>query len=335
MTLPSIGDLAQTFVTRRQNTALKTRMSQLTQELASGRSADLVRHLGGNMAWLSDIEHQSVVQTGYRSAAREAAATASAMQTALESVHEQAVDLGANAVIAGSTTGPTARGSAAVQARGALEAMIGALNINVAGRPVFAGTDLSTAPLLSGGELLDAARIAVAGATSSSDVETALVDFFGPGGGFETGIYQGGTDDVAPFRLGGGATVQLSIRADDPALRTGLRYTVMAALADDASLGLDGTARNALMRSAGEGLLTKSDALVGIQADLGFAESRIAQSESRIASELSALEIARNSLVAMDPYDTASELEEVQFQLETLYTITARSSRLNLASFLS
>ncbi|MDX1785354.1 MAG: flagellin [Roseovarius sp.] len=335
MTFPSIGDLAQTFVSRRQNAALKARMSQLTQELASGRSADLVRHLDGKLSWLGDIEHQSVVQTGYRSAAREAAITAGAMQTALGQVHQQATDLGANAVIAGSSTGPITRASAAAQAHGALDAMVSALNISVAGRPVFSGTDLATAPLLPAGDILDAARTAVAAAISPADIEAALEGFFGPGGGFEASIYQGGTQDVAPFHLGNGATVQLAIRADNPAMRTVMRNTVMAVLADDPLLGLDETARDALMRKAGEGLLTQSDALTGIQADLGFAESRIAQAESRIASELSALDIARNTLVAVDPFDTAAELEEVQFQLETLYTVTARSSRLNLASFLS
>ncbi|UXX82268.1 flagellin [Roseovarius pelagicus] len=335
MTLTSIGDLAQTFVMRRQNAALKSRMSQLTLELATGRSADLVRHLGGNMTWLSDIEHQTVVQGGYQTAAREAGITAGAMQSALGRVHELARDLGANAVVAGSTVGSTARNTAAVEARGALEAMIAALNISVAGRPVFAGTDLSTPPLLAGEGLLDAARSATAGAVTAADVASALDVFFGPGGGFETDVYQGNTDDVAAIRLGAGAAVQLSIRADDVALRSVMKNTVMTALADDPGLMLDDAARDTLIGWGAEGLLTQSDALVEIQANLGFAESRIAQAESRISSELSALEIARNTLTSVDPFDTASELEEVQFQLETIYTVTARSSRLNLASFLS
>jgi flagellar hook-associated protein 3 FlgL len=38
--------------------------------------------------------------------------------------------------------------------------------------------------------------------------------------------------------------------------------------------------------------------------------------------------------MAVDPFEAASELQTVQTQLETLYTITARSSRLSLVAFL-
>jgi len=38
---------------------------------------------------------------------------------------------------------------------------------------------------------------------------------------------------------------------------------------------------------------------------------------------------------AIDPFETATELETVQSRLETLYTITSRASRLSLVNFLS
>ncbi len=47
------------------------------------------------------------------------------------------------------------------------------------------------------------------------------------------------------------------------------------------------------------------------------------------------MEIARTELIGADPYDTATEMEAVQGQLETLYTVTARLSRLSLADFLT
>jgi len=72
-----------------------------------------------------------------------------------------------------------------------------------------------------------------------------------------------------------------------------------------------------------------------LRADLGAAEARIGQAESRIAAETTALQIARNDLVSVDVFETAGELEQVQFQLETLYTLTARAARLNLVNFLS
>jgi len=37
----------------------------------------------------------------------------------------------------------------------------------------------------------------------------------------------------------------------------------------------------------------------------------------------------------VDIFESATALEQVQTQLETLYTITARTARLNLTNFLS
>ena len=45
-------------------------------------------------------------------------------------------------------------------------------------------------------------------------------------------------------------------------------------------------------------------------------------------------EIARLGIVSMDPYDAATALTEAESQLDTLYTVTARLSRLSLANYL-
>lgn len=334
MTLTSYGDLAQVHLTRHQGSALRQRMTQLTQELASGQSADVARHLRGSLTELGSIAHQMTVQNSYRSAAREAGIFTAAMQIALDQVQSRATDLGASAALAATTTGPAAVSATANEARGALDAMLAALNTDVAGRPVFGGTEVSDLPLGSGAALLDAARLAVSGAADVTALGAALDTFFGPGGGFETAIYRGSSDDPAPYRLGNGASVQLSLRGDDPALRGALRDTVMAALADDAALGFGTSSRMEMIRQAGTGLLTGSDSIAAIRAHLGHAEARIEQAATRIGAELSALEMTRATLTAVDPFETAHELERAQFQLETIYTLTARSARLNLVNFL-
>ena len=44
--------------------------------------------------------------------------------------------------------------------------------------------------------------------------------------------------------------------------------------------------------------------------------------------------MARGGMVGVDGYDTATALQETQARLETLYTLTARLSRLKLADYL-
>ena len=54
----------------------------------------------------------------------------------------------------------------------------------------------------------------------------------------------------------------------------------------------------------------------------------------RAAAEATALGLAREALIGADPYEAAAALEAAETQLETLYTLTARISRLSLVNFL-
>jgi flagellar hook-associated protein 3 FlgL len=71
-----------------------------------------------------------------------------------------------------------------------------------------------------------------------------------------------------------------------------------------------------------------------LRGNLGFAQARIEQAQTRNESEIAALEIARSDLLSIDPYEAATRLEAAQTQLETLYSVTARLSRLRLVDFL-
>ncbi len=71
-----------------------------------------------------------------------------------------------------------------------------------------------------------------------------------------------------------------------------------------------------------------------MRANLGTVEAHIETVSVQSASETSALEILKANLLSVDPYETASELQAVQTQLETLYALTARMSRLSLVDFL-
>jgi len=89
-----------------------------------------------------------------------------------------------------------------------------------------------------------------------------------------------------------------------------------------------------LMRTSGVALIGVQQDLTGVRGALGAAEARIETIQTRNASERTALELARNQLLAADPFETATRLEEVQFQLQALYTVTARMGDLSLVNFI-
>ncbi|WP_171097850.1 transglycosylase SLT domain-containing protein [Ruegeria sp. HKCCD7255] len=71
-----------------------------------------------------------------------------------------------------------------------------------------------------------------------------------------------------------------------------------------------------------------------VLAQLGAAEARIEQAATRNAAAMTSIEFARNQLIAADPYETATQLQTVQFQLESHYSVTVRNAGLSLVNFL-
>jgi flagellar hook-associated protein 3 FlgL len=71
-----------------------------------------------------------------------------------------------------------------------------------------------------------------------------------------------------------------------------------------------------------------------MQRDTGVTESLLVEAEIAEGVERGVLESARSKIISADPYETASALEAVQFQIETLYVLTARTSQLRLTDYL-
>ena len=92
--------------------------------------------------------------------------------------------------------------------------------------------------------------------------------------------------------------------------------------------------RAKLALASGEAAIAARDGLTSLRARIGLAEERIDHASTRIAAERTALEIARNDIVGADPYETATKLQEVERQLQTLYTMTGRMSELSLTNYL-
>ena len=331
----SIGDLAQTFVMRQRNAQLQFRNQQLNQEVVTGQTSDPVRHLSGNLGQLSSMDRDLTVLESHRFAAVEARITTTAMQTALDRFQTVGEGL-ASAALSGATlkNGPQLN-IVSEQANQGLGDMVAALNTRSAGRALFGGTAVDKTPVASADAIMSAARSATNGASSASDVRAALDAMFdGAGAYFETSLYAGDDNGLAPFQLGEGEAVQLDIRATDPAIKDMLKNTVALALAGDPGIGLDLEQRQSLAGLAGSDLQGVQGGTTEIRARLGHAESRIEHATARLSTEMSALEQARDDLLAVDPYEAATELQSTQSQIEMLYNLTARSARLSLVSFL-
>lgn len=334
MSLVSLGDLAQSFTMRRQNTALRTEINTIVQEVSSGRVADLAKEVGGDFGPMTGIEHDLAKLQAYDTSITESKLFVSGLQDALEVIQAETQDF-ANAAIAASETGNGAladtSGSDAAQT---FRTVVSAVNTSVGGRSVLAGAATDGPALASADEILDALATVISGETTAAGVIAQVESWFSPTGAFSTAGYQGSTTPLAPMPLGQGRTADLDFTALDERLVETLKSVALGALVDGRTPTLDPQEQLDLIRQSGLELISAQSGLSTIRGDVGTVEATIEDARQRNQTEKFGLELARSEIVEIDPYEHATRLETAQTQLEALYAMTARLSRLSLTEYL-
>ncbi|MDG1281370.1 MAG: flagellin [Pseudorhodobacter sp.] len=334
MPLTSIGDLSQHFITKHRVTALKLQSQTAGTELTTGVTADLGSHLRGGLGQISAIEGSLGKLAAYRSATQNAEQVTTAMQGVFDLLDRLTGNL-ATALLDAGTLGQTGTADSVLgDARHRFDASITALNSRHGGISLFAGTRTDGSALTEGETILDSLRVAIntAGATSASEIETVIDDWFSQPNGFATVAYAGG-DSIGKRPISQTDQTTLNITAQDPALRNTLKPLAMAALLAD-GLPVASADRNQLIRRSGEALFESQSQRALLSGRLGMEQARIEEAATQNEAERSSLQMARSALLAVDPYEAATRLEDSQNQLETLYAVTARLSRLTLLDFL-
>lgn len=333
MMVQSFGDMAQFLFLRNRSVDLNNTLDTLTEELSTGIASNLPEKLGGDLGFVTDLERSIAKMDSYQVAAQETALFASTAQTYITRMNDNAQSLGSDILALTAGTNDTTTQALADQSLVYLESTISNLNGQLSGRSMFAGTDTSGTPLNSVDDLMNALITEVSGLTDPNDIKDAVDDWFSDPTGFDTVMYNGSITDIAPVRIGSAEEVSIALRADDERFKDAMKGFALGALAGETSLGLSEVEASELMEVAGIGLTTAQNSLTQVQADLGFIEGRIEETQTRNAAALTSMSVTLNDLILADPAETASRIDEVQFQLEALYTVTVRSSQLNLLSY--
>ncbi|MFN4154018.1 MAG: flagellar biosynthesis protein FlgL [Paracoccaceae bacterium] len=333
MALVSLGDLAQSFLLKSHTARLKGEVGRMTQDLASGRVADVGAALSGDLARLTSESRARAVTAGYQSGAREAATQAAATQSALSVIAASVRALVPPLLAASQLDMSDQISLTGVDARGRLDSVMATLNASVGGRSLFSGQAVLSPAVTGAGPILAALRTELIGATTAAEAMTRISDWFDSPAGYPAIAYQGGVP-LANVAVSPTDKVWLGITAADPALRAALKGLAAAALIDDIASPLPVSENKALARLSAEALMAGQDALTNLAARLGISEGRIEAAQSRNAIDLLSHEMAQADLIRSDPERLAMELEAMQTNLETVFAITARLSRLSLTDFL-
>lgn len=334
MNITSIGDLARGMTLRTRATDIKTQIETLSYEMSTGRVQDVSERLGGDYSQILDLDRSLARLDAFGIATSEAALFTDTMQLSLKTFGDSVGDMTASLLAYGTANQPVNHEQASQQAKNELDTMISALNTRVGGRSLFSGTATDVSPLQSSNDLLTALKSQLTGLATVADIRLAAENWFNDPAGFDAVIYQGSSSTLSPMQISENESVTLPITATDPAFKAALRDVAVAALATDSALALSPDQRTALFTQLGVDLANAQDATVKLRAKVGAAEARIEEAATRNSSARTSLEFSRNELIAADPYETAAKLQTVQFQLESLYSVTVRNANLSLVNFL-
>ncbi|MCR8549521.1 flagellar biosynthesis protein FlgL [Salipiger sp. P9] len=333
--MDTVGDLARTLVLRTHQTRLNRDLDRLGTEIATGFVSDPAAHLGGDVTALVAIDRSLAQLETYRVNTTEAAFLTGTMQTTLEEIQDRSEQLSQVLLSVELTPNEEMFQTLSGAAENALGQMVNGLNRSVAGRFLFSGTATDSPSVIDSDALIAELSVALAGQTTVAGIEAELdIWFDSAGGGFETDGYLGSDTALAPLQLSRTDSTNVDIRANDPVFRDMLKAVAKAALASDQSLALSDDVKTGLISNAALDLQTAQASMVELRAGLGALEQRIEETATRNSAERTATSLARLELVGTDEFETATRYENTRAQLETLYAITVRSSRLSLVEFL-
>jgi flagellar hook-associated protein 3 FlgL len=353
MSIGGVSALVQNGLLARlvaDSSATQAQMDGLTRQASSGQVADTYGGLGATAHVSIDLRPQMAQVTAWQQNIATAAGQLSTTQSVLGQLSDIASSFSANALGAamGSITGATAM---AVQAKAALQQVVGLLNTQAGGQYVFGGAQSQIPPIdtTALATYTAAVGVQVAGLNPATNI-AALIGGVVTQASASTFAYQN-----TPLTRPAPATVQAQTGpgqsvpvgfvagANTFAQQAGAGTTgsyvrdLIGALAGLA--GLDTTQANEpTLQSYGAGI---SQLLQGANAALSTEEAGFGQVQSELTTRSTALSETLTSLTTqvsgvedVDMTATATALSQVQTQLQASYKLIAGLQNLSLVSYL-
>ena len=338
MMASGLGDMSHRLALQRQGAGLKRSIATLSQEMTTGLVKDKSDRVKGDFATLATINNALHMATARKDTARSAGMVFAAQQAILDDLGAQAQSGFLEEFKRGAAPSQSALAWGTRLMEDGFRHAVAQLNTSLGGRALFAGTATDGAAVMAADDMLEAIfQDMMAAYPAGPDPDTAhefIAAWFAVGGPFDISGYLGGPQIPAKLDLGHGITVGFEMTAQDPAFRQVLGAFATGAILSKGVFVADQPAQQALLAHASQGLGAAHHSLIDLSARLGAAEARASAGLARAEAEHTAMSIARVEMLEANPYETAMQLEQAMTQLDLIYNLTARLSRLSLANYL-
>lgn len=335
------------------NTAsIKQQLDTLTEQSSSGLVSTTYAGLGNHAPLSLDLNAEIAQNGTWQSNIQAASASLNVAQSALSQIgtiasgiSSQLLDLnGGNVEVV------------AAQARDALTQIAGLLDTQSGDSYVFAGQDSANPPVpdpsaITSSNFYTAISTAVAGLSSNgaaaTEAQTLAIASAGPGGVSPFSATLTASNQRSQVQVGTDQTVTFGILADQNATAvspgTGSTSTgsyirdIMRSLATIGSLS---SAQSSdpnfatLVQNTSSSLQSAVQTLNSDSGIMGDTQSNLTAMQSTLSDTSTAMSTQVNNLQSVDMASVASQLSEVQTQLQASYKIISELSSLSLVNFL-
>ncbi len=335
MRLFGTPDLLSAGILSRSVARVNADILRSAEELSSGRKRDVVAAAGGDATRVYALERDLARVASVKDTIALGAGRSGQMQASLDRIQGALGEIGVPLLAAVTRGDLSAAKVEARAARGAFDAAVGALNARFGGRSLFAGTAVDGAALAPADTILADIAALVGAATDAADVIAAVDTYFADPGGFATAGYVGSSVDIVAADVGDGQTVAYALRGDRQEFRdalAGLAVTVIGV--EGGWAGAGGRGDGELLAEGARRIMDAQEAVIGLRADVGVAEERFEDASVRAEAESTFLSSALNRILTRDPFEAATEFTALETQLQSVFSVTARLSGLNLTNFL-
>lgn len=337
------------------------RLQQASQELATGLVADAYESLGMSSAHSISLRSLLSQTEDFVTQNKVLMTKLDSQAEALVKVREaaqQALDLAIQSVLERTTTTRTIQN----EARAAIDRMVQALNVNLAGDFLFAGIHSDRVPVVQAngdiplsdenepirsplgvvtgiiGNLVSEAKQTPANEAEARAVGDALKAFFASensdGDNYEGTLYQGSVGAARrSARIDHNQTLEYGIQANDQAFTEIFRGLYMLASINVADIE-NGDAYKAYMEEAVGAVSGGIFQLQDAESRLGSQQQLLQQVQRRQEDQAV---ILNNRVVAMehvDPYDAQVRMTLLETQLQATYNVSARLGQMSFVHWM-
>lgn len=313
-------------------TRLKSEMGTLSRTLSNGAPADLTRHLRADLTPFSRLVTAFRMANAAADLARGTGQRLELQSVVIDNVTDRMLELRHQASLTNQGEDKPALDSQAFSFAASFDELVSNLNQSGPFGPLFTGIN-GTSPLVSSGQMAAAVTAGIDASMAADAIVQHVNTWFAPGGAFDTFAYLGGPAAKILVPAGDTYTELVAPSADQNAFRDLLATVFLGGIGRHVP-GMPAETSHSLTQRAGDELSHRIDGIQALRRGLAVQQEHVERARLRAMAEAEALDLHRAAFVDIDPYATASRLQENLQQTELIFTLTARLSRLNLAEYL-